>query len=206
MNKSAKMTENFSKKYTQTNFITRRIIENFYNSIKTLIRDLPIKNALEAACGPGFSTKYLLKIRPDVAWEASDIAPNLVQEAQEKNPDTRIIDESIYKLTRPDASYNLVVALEVLEHIDKPDQALIELERVSSKFCLVSVPREPIWRILNMMRGAYWKNLGNTPEHINHWSAGQFKKLVSPYFKIIAQATPLPWTILLLEKKLANKP
>ena len=35
---------------------------------------------------------------------------------------------------------------------------------------LVSVPREPLWRGLNMARGAYMRDLGNTPGHVNHWS------------------------------------
>ena len=35
---------------------------------------------------------------------------------------------------------------------------------------LVSVPREPLWRALNVARGAYLRELGNTPGHVNHWS------------------------------------
>ena len=39
-----------------------------------------------------------------------------------------------------------------------------------ARHLLVSVPREPLWRALNMLRGAYWRALGNTPGHLNHWS------------------------------------
>ncbi len=43
-----------------------------------------------------------------------------------------------------------------------------------SRHLLVSVPREPLWRALNMARGAYWRELGNTPGHLNHWSRRSF--------------------------------
>lgn len=192
--------EDFSKKYTQTNLISRRIIANFYQEIDRLLNNLPIANALEVACGPGFSTQYLTKLCPDINWQASDNETNLVAQAREKNPEINISQESIYQLNRPNNNFDLVVALEVLEHLAKPEEALQELRRVTKTYCLVSVPREPLWRILNMLRGRYLKNLGNTPGHINHWSGNQLKKFVSPYFTISKQVQPLPWTILLLQK------
>lgn len=192
--------EDFSKKYTHTNFISRRIIDNFYKKIAGLIRNLPLQDALEVACGPGFSTQYLTRTRPDLNWRASDEDEQLVIEARQKNPNLVITAESIYHLDRLDDSLDLVIALEVLEHLAEPERALRELKRVTKKYCLVSVPREPLWRILNIFRGSYLNHLGNTPGHINHWSSAGFKKLVSPYFKIVATAQPLPWTILLLEK------
>ena len=38
------------------------------------------------------------------------------------------------------------------------------------------MPREPLWRGLNMARGAYLKDLGNTPGHVNHWSKRSFHR------------------------------
>ena len=45
-------------------------------------------------------------------------------------------------------------------------------------YLLVCVPREPLWRGLNMARGAYLKDLGNTPGHLNHWSKRSFVALL----------------------------
>ncbi len=42
--------------------------------------------------------------------------------------------------------------------------------------CWSSVPREPLWRGLNMARGAYWGALGNTPGHLNHWSQADVRR------------------------------
>ena len=50
----------------------------------------------------------------------------------------------------------------------------------SSRWLLVSVPREPLWRGLNLARGSYLRELGNTPGHLNHWSKRRFASLLAP--------------------------
>jgi hypothetical protein len=66
---------------------------------------------------------------------------------------------------------------------------------------VVSVPREPIWCGLNMVRGKYFSKLGNTPGHIQHWSSSDFVNLVSKYFDVVEVKKPLPWTMLLCRVK-----
>ncbi len=51
-----------------------------------------------------------------------------------------------------------------------PAHTLAEMARCAARHVLVSVPREPLWRAVNMARGAYWRELGNTPGHVNHFS------------------------------------
>ena len=57
---------------------------------------------------------------------------------------------------------------------------------------LVSVPREPLWRALNMARGAYVRELGNTPGHVNHWSRRGFAALLSRYGEVVEIALAVP--------------
>ena len=95
----------------------------------------------------------------------------------------------------------MTVVLEVLEHLEDPDSALKELSRVSSKYCLVSVPQEPLWRILNICRLKYLSNFGNTPGHLNHWSKNQFVEFVGKYFKVKKIKLSLPWIIVLAKKR-----
>ncbi len=96
---------------------------------------------------------------------------------------------------------DLVLALEVLEHLDEPNKALSELQRVTNKYAIISVPNEPLWRILNMARGAYWSDWGNTYGHVNNWSPRAFKKLLETKFNIIQSSYPIPWQIYLCKKK-----
>jgi 2-polyprenyl-3-methyl-5-hydroxy-6-metoxy-1,4-benzoquinol methylase len=97
-----------------------------------------------------------------------------------------------------DDEFEVATAIEVLEHVPEPEQTLAEMARVASKWLLVSVPREPLWRGLNMARGAYVKDLGNTPGHVNHWSKRAFVSLCSRHGEVVEARSPFPWTMLLV--------
>ena len=97
-----------------------------------------------------------------------------------------------------DNAFDVASAIEVLEHVPDPEHTVAEMARVASRWLLVSVPREPLWRALNMARGAYWKDLGNTPGHLNHWSKRSFVQLLSKHGEVVEARSPFPWTMLLV--------
>jgi SAM-dependent methyltransferase len=94
--------------------------------------------------------------------------------------------------------FDLACAIEVLEHVPDPEHTLEEMARCAERHLLVSVPREPLWRMLNMARGAYWSELGNTPGHLNHWSKRSFVRLLSRHGDVVEIRSPFPWTMLLV--------
>ncbi|HEV3407300.1 MAG TPA: hypothetical protein VG079_01320, partial [Gaiellaceae bacterium] len=71
-----------------------------------------------------------------------------------------------------------------------------ELARVSSRALVVSVPREPLWRVLNVASGRYVRARGNTPGHVNHWSRREFVRFAARAGRVERVRTPLPWTVL----------
>jgi 2-polyprenyl-3-methyl-5-hydroxy-6-metoxy-1,4-benzoquinol methylase len=97
-----------------------------------------------------------------------------------------------------DGEFDMVSALEVLEHVPDPLRTLHEMSRCAQRHLLVSVPREPLWRALNMARGAYVSALGNTPGHLNHWSRRSFIELLRTRGEIVEVCSPFPWTMLLV--------
>jgi 2-polyprenyl-3-methyl-5-hydroxy-6-metoxy-1,4-benzoquinol methylase len=98
-----------------------------------------------------------------------------------------------------DDEFELAAAIEVLEHVPEPDRTLAEMVRVASRWLLVSVPREPLWRLLNVARGAYLRDLGNTPGHLNHWSRHAFVALLRRHGAVAEIRSPFPWTMLLVD-------
>ena len=100
-----------------------------------------------------------------------------------------------------DNEFDMATAIEVLEHVPEPANTIAEMARVASKYLLVSVPREPLWRGLNFVRGSYVKDFGNTPGHVNHWSKRAFIKELSAVGKVTEARSPFPWTMLLVEVK-----
>lgn len=193
--------EDFQKKYTKSNRLERLIINNFYKSLAQISADLQVKSILELGSGHGYSTQYIKKYFPNALLEGSDLDPSLLIDAQKLNQGVIFSGQSIYDIKKPNNSFDLIICLEVLEHLEKPKKALEEIHRVSSDYCILSVPNEPLWRVLNILRGSYWSSLGNTPGHINHWGPKTFIKLAQQYFDIIAYKQPIPWTILLGRKK-----
>jgi 2-polyprenyl-3-methyl-5-hydroxy-6-metoxy-1,4-benzoquinol methylase len=105
--------------------------------------------------------------------------------------------KSIYDLQPGADGAELIVCCEVLEHLEHPRRALEALQRVVTGHLVVSVPREPLWRLLNLARGKYIREFGNTPGHVQHWSSRAFRRLVGEYFDVIEMMRPMPWTMLL---------
>lgn len=163
----------------------------------------PVGCALEVGCGEGELSMRLARI----GWDAQgcDIADEAVVEARRRAAAAgltipfRTLDVlSAGKIYQPS---DLVICCEVMEHLEDPSAALDVLAGLSKNFLILSVPREPIWRVLNMMRGCYWKDFGNTPGHIQHWSKHSFLSLLEGRLEVVAVRSPLPWTLALCRVK-----
>jgi ubiquinone/menaquinone biosynthesis C-methylase UbiE len=191
--------EDFKGKYENTSAIAKTLVNSYFTSVELLVAKIKVDSAHEIGVGEGFST---MRLRQFVAnLTASEYLEKLVAKAQINNPNISINRESVYDLNLKDNSTDLIFLLEVLEHLDHPSVALKEIKRVTKKYLILGVPREPLWRILNMCRFKYLNNLGNTPGHLNHWSKKKIIKLIQKDFgTVIAVETPLPWTIILAKK------
>ena len=189
-------------KYKRTNVVTRRLIGGFFDAVRELADMAGAGSALEVGCGEGFSTRRLRAILPpDVPFEASDVEGRAVAAAAAANPGVPVTCESIYDLQRESASFDLVFVLEVLEHLDDPQRAMDEVLRVARRWIILSVPREPLWRLMNLARLSYIRLLGNTPSHIGHWSRRSFTRFVGDAADVRNVRTPWPWTVVLARKR-----
>ena len=192
-------TGNHYPKYETRNPIARALVTGFLDAFRCLSRMSNATDVLEAGCGEGHLSAIMAADGRRV--RGIDISPRVIELAR-ANPinqhhRARFEVGSVYDLRRGDDNAELVVCCEVLEHLDDPEAALRVLAGLASPYLLVSVPREPIWRILNMARGRYLGDFGNTPGHIQHWSAQSFLDMVGRHGEIVAVRTPLPWTMAL---------
>lgn len=205
--------EDFGHKYTEEGQgkIGSMLLDGYFKAVKELLESsgkLNSKakmNAIELGCGEGYSTQRLHgMLTGDTNFHASEFVDELVPKAQKLNPKVKIIQESVYELKHKDKSFDIVFLLEVLEHLDYPDTALREIKRVlkDDGVLILGVPREPLWRGLNMLRGKYLKDFGNTVGHLNHWSATGLVKFIEKHFGTVAsRKNPIPWTLVLAKKK-----
>lgn len=187
-------------KFNTSNPVARKLMDGFMAAFHDLIgRTQGASSVLEVGCGEGYMQQALMRylFTERVAF---DIDAPIVAEARRIAPVSRYLVADGQSLPFPDGRFDVVMATEVLEHVPDPARALAEMRRVSRRYVLVSVPREPLWRGLNLLRGKYVSAWGNTPGHVNHWSAGGFERFVGAALTVSAVRKPLPWTMILAER------
>lgn len=190
---------NIYRKYETKNPVVKLLMNRFFNALDGLIIPLEVEKVLEIGCGEGFLTKHIKDLKRNIYIEGIDSSDRITEIASRLHPEIKFSVASAYQLPYQEKSFDLAVACEVLEHLEEPLRALKEIKKVTKKYCIFSIPREPLWRILNIMRGHYIKNFGDTPGHIQHWKEKEFVSLLEEYFVIKAIKRPSPWIMVLCQ-------
>ena len=194
------VTGNTYDKYGSTNPVVRRLMGAFERTLEELFVQADPQSLLDVGCGEGVLTHQWAQRLGEKRIVGIDLDDPLLHE-QWKGRQAPNLSYQVMKaenLPFADGEFDVATAIEVLEHVPDPAHTVAEMARVASGHLLVSVPREPLWRGLNMARGAYWKDLGNTPGHLNHWSKRSFVELLSRHGEVIEARSPFPWTMLLV--------
>lgn len=190
---------NVYDKYTSQNPVERRLVAGFMRELDALVGQTGAKEVHEVGCGEGEVSARLAKAGFQV--RGTDAFPDVIAEARSRAAAERLEiayeAKPVQTLTPEADSAELVVCCEVLEHLEDPDGALEVLSTLAGPWLLASVPREPLWRGLNLARLSYVGDLGNTPGHLNHWSKRGFRRFLETRFEVVELRSPLPWTMAL---------
>lgn len=191
-------------KYGSKNPVVRQIMKGFASSLSSLVAEVAPESIHEIGCGEGYWVIEWNK--KGMEARGSDFSDKVIGLARENAKENKLSPSiftslSVYDVEPGRDTAELIVCCEVLEHLDDPEAGLLALQRVANNYVLLSVPREPLWCALNLMRGKYLANFGNTPGHLQHWSTNKFIDLVGRYFDIVKIEKPLPWTMLLCRVK-----
>jgi 2-polyprenyl-3-methyl-5-hydroxy-6-metoxy-1,4-benzoquinol methylase len=192
-------TGNTYDKYGSTNPVVRRLMARFERDMFELLDHAAPASILDVGCGEGVLTEQWAQRTSGrvVGFDLED--PKLRSEwEQRERPNLEFHAGDAHRMEYGDGEFEVATAMEVLEHVPDPEGVLAEMSRVASRWVLVSVPREPLWRALNIARGEYVRDLGNTPGHLNHWSKRSFKKLLGRHGEIVELRSPPPWTMALV--------
>jgi SAM-dependent methyltransferase len=189
---------NTTPKYTARNpairKLTQRWVANLEGTFERVAGDpegTP-KRALEVGCGEGVIADKLLRRWAEVV--ALDLPDAGLRAEWRHYRGPRFLHGDAHALPFEDKQFDLVVAVEVLEHLADPVQGLREIARVGSRHVVLSVPREPVFRSCNLVAGRYVRDLGNTPGHLNHWSRSSFARFVATVADVREVTSPFPWT------------
>jgi len=190
---------NFYDKYNSRNPLVRWMMRGFFEAFERLVLRSGAYTAHEIGCGEGNLSLRLA--RGGIAVRGCDVSEEIVKLARSRAHDGAMTIpfevRSLYNLRAPADAAELIVCCEVLEHLPDPHRALEILAALAQPYLIVSVPREPLWRVLNLCRLKYVADLGNTPGHIQHWGSRAFLQFLQQRFDVLAVELPLPWTMAL---------
>jgi SAM-dependent methyltransferase len=195
------VTGNTYDKYGSTNPLVRRMMAGFEGALDELLERAAPRSLLDVGCGEGVLVhRWAQRLGESTRVVGIDLEEESIQAGwtQRTAPNLEYRVMPAESLPFAESEFDLATAIEVLEHVPDPEHTLSEMARCAQRHLLISVPREPLWRTVNMARGAYWPALGNTPGHLNHWSKRAFVDLLSRYGDVIGVRSPFPWTMLLV--------
>jgi 2-polyprenyl-3-methyl-5-hydroxy-6-metoxy-1,4-benzoquinol methylase len=190
---------NVYDKYSTSNPIEKRLVSGFLDHLDLLVEQSGAREAHEVGCGEGELAMRLA--RRGLLVRGSDAYPEVIAEAGARaaagGVDVTYEATPVEELESERHAAELIVCCEVLEHLEDPESALEVLARLARPWLIASVPREPLWRALNLARLKYLGELGNTPGHLGHWSKRGFVGMLGRRFEVVAVRSPLPWTMAL---------
>lgn len=191
---------NLYDKQGTRNPVASRLIRRFEAQLDELVALAGPSSILDIGCGEGIQAERWHR-RPEVGRVVGlDIEDPGLRDRWSRLSAPGLSFEAgrAEALGFGDGEFELVAAVESLEHMADPAVALREMRRVAAGHLLVSVPREPLWRALNLLRGAHVGSLGDTPGHLHHFSRSELVSLLAGFGDLVAVRSPLPWTIALV--------
>ncbi|NKB97719.1 MAG: methyltransferase domain-containing protein [Pseudomonadales bacterium] len=138
--------------------------------------------------GAGFGRTFLYLEAADIANRFDllglDIDPERKDDVYDNNPYRIIGGDANKPLDLVDASFDVVVSEQLLEHLDKPDQLITEFHRIMKQdgLLVVGVPIFP--EPIAMLRRALVRRFGlRGSDHIQTYSLRSIRRDLAPYFE-----------------------
>lgn len=191
-------TGNAYDKYSSRHPVERALMDRFLAALDGAVAGLSPASIVEVGMGEGEVAGRMRRRFPAATLAGVDLfSPDLAEIWRRRELSGVVADAR--RLPFRDGCADLVLAIEVLEHIDDPGSALAEMARVGRGRVVLSVPLEPLWRMGNLLRRRYVREWGNTPGHVNHFSRRGFVALVARHLEVVKVYSPLPWTLVVAE-------
>ena len=193
----ADTTERHVNKYTNQNPVHRLSLGRFYDAVAEQLTAIQPTSVLDFGCGEG----YILDMMADrdvplSNYEGVDLRPDALAAAKKRWPHNTFVNADLFDSTFDQKRYHTVMSLEVFEHLFEPEKALKRLVSLADEYLLLTVPNEPWFQMMNLIRGRDLIRLGNHPEHINHWNKTLFAEFVSQHAEVVRVITRFPFIVL----------
>jgi len=188
--------ERHLRKYDNRNPFHRLALRRFFDRIADELLAQQPDTVLEFGCGEGLFLKEVRErgvVLDD--YMGLDLREDALASARSLHPHGRFECADLFQWSAPVGGFDLVIASQVLEHLPDPSRALNRLVELCSGRLLLTVPLEPWFRILNLLRGRDLRRLGNHPEHVNLWTFLRFRDFVADHAEVVRAYCVFPFTV-----------
>ena len=142
---------------------------------------------LDIGCADGTTASAIKKLFPKLAITGLDKYADAIVYAKKTRPNITFIQGDAHKLPFKKSYFDFVVAIETLEHLHDPDQALLEIYRVLKKNGYLIIVQDTdsllfntVWWFWTKWKGSVWNH-----SHINCLKPNELeKKIRKANFKI----------------------
>lgn len=149
--------------------------DKIYRFAHNLVVDNKYTNILDIGCGSGFK---LMKYFSEFDTTGVDV-PQTVKFLEKKYPDRRWLTVDIENDDIPvRGHYDMILAIDIIEHLHDPDILLKYIESIDFKTCIVSTPERDI------ARGVNDNGPPKNPHHIREWNSSEFIDYISTVFNV----------------------
>lgn len=168
------------RKHSATNPLYRWHLEAFQETLYEMLAGTRPETVLDAGCGEGFVTAYLAGRDPDLQLRGIDASSEAIAYARVHFGDRAEFETgSVYDLPYETDRFDAVLCSEVLEHLDRPGEAISELRRVARSHVLITVPLEPYFEWTNRL--GRWLGLSPDPGHLQFWTHPEFRAFIEAH-------------------------
>ena len=138
-----------------------------------------IKRIADFGCGDGVLLSILNRSNLEIYGIDED--KNAIEFAQSKNSDIHFKQRSVYQSSFPDKYFDLIISIDVIEHLYEPLRMLEEINRVSHKNSII-ILGTPI----------KLTKQSQDPCHVKEYEPREFEEMLHKFFKIRAKVYTHP--------------
>ena len=179
-----------NKTYLSNNFLIRLVYKRFFHELLTLLADQTFDNLLDVGCEFGVVSNLISKNFPRIRIVGLDMNGEALTAGSQMYSGLSFIKSDACLLPFRRDEFDVVICIEVLEHLKDPLKALNELYRVARKVIIFSVPNSKIFHLLNTLRLK-----SRTPDHLQNFNTKSLSCLVDTLTRTRHMKIVNPWII-----------
>ena len=174
--------------------------EELLSTVQELVGELDLSHILDLDCGDGALLQWLSDSHPNAACVGVGLSERLIGEGRLAYPQLDLRVGPPQRLELLENSQDLVVASDLFQSLHDPQRVLREMYRVTRRYVLITVPREPHWRLTNLLKLKHLMEAGRSPRHVQRYRKRDFLNMVGGHFRLLSVRGPNPWITVLARK------